>query len=361
MLGSNPKLNRALLAWFILTGATVGLFSGGERPFFALAPSQKVIGGPPDIYLPLLFKPEQLLPSPEVFVQITPSGAINASTFTPGSFVITNLPTHEERISQIMIDLRTAVLPDMVFDPNGVAGDVVAKDFDLESGCDSTGFINRTYAHAHDGGFDVLILNFDDFDPGEKLIFSIDVDPTSIRGVNAPGPHESGSVSGLELVGTTVTISYENGPILTGTVTRQSQSQGGGEALIRAHLPTAPIASIIGQTVPTTVSDPHQLLLVSGRTNKIVRVLIIEGGLFTDGVPGDGFDIDAFEANTALHIQEIVTTSATTNDLQIPINLTHSHENGGLNYIYVTQENSFEQKGQGQLLILMLEQNQSQK
>ncbi|MEM7115809.1 MAG: hypothetical protein AAF614_25435 [Chloroflexota bacterium] len=299
-------------------------------------------------YLPILSTDEPFQPSPEAFVQITPNTIISASTFNPGAFVITNLRTHGEQITNVRIDLSTAVLPDLVFDPAGTAGDVLAKDLQVEAGRSSTGFRGHTYDGAHAGGFDVLTLSFADFDPGEQLVFSIDVDPTSIRGAQVPGPNEAGSVSGLELAGSTITVTFGNGAVLTGYIYRQLKTNGGGEALIRSHLPTAPTILIAGQaSLPVAVSEAEQVLVINGRSSQKTRILIIEGGLYTAGVPGGGFDLDPFEANSAVHIQEIEITTPTQNDLQIPITLTRSDENSGLNYIFVVQENGFGHKGQG--------------
>ena len=307
------------------------------------------------LYLPIIMRPYELLPSPEAQLQITPNRYLNASTYEPGAFVLTNLTTHDQKITQVRLDLSNAVFPDMVFDPAGSAGDIVAKDLSIDQGGAETGFIARTYHAPHDGGYDVLEMSFNSFDPGDQLHFSIDVDPTSIRGSAAPGPNGSGSVCGAELVGSAVTITFDNGAILTGYVYRELASFGGGEALIRDYLPASPTITIADVPAPpTAVTDPQQLLQINGRANTLTRILIIEGGLFTDGVPGGGFDLDPFEANSAVNLQEYLVTTHVDGTAQIPITLTRSDPDGGLNMIYVVQENPYGHRGQGSEIVLEL-------
>ncbi|HEX2100497.1 MAG TPA: hypothetical protein VHF69_07530, partial [Candidatus Synoicihabitans sp.] len=50
-----------------------------------------------------------------------------ASTFTNGGLKLQNLSTGGQHIEAVMIDLSTAIFPDMVFDPTGTAGDPDAK------------------------------------------------------------------------------------------------------------------------------------------------------------------------------------------------------------------------------------------
>ena len=59
------------------------------------------------------------------------------------------------------------------------------------------------------GGFQIMSMDFTDFDPSELLNFGIDVDPQSIQ--NAFGTGQAGSVSGAEIAGTTVRITFEDG------------------------------------------------------------------------------------------------------------------------------------------------------
>lgn len=296
------------------------------------------------LYLPLISSAEILQPSEEVTVQITPGSGLNASTFNPGTIVITNSADNTERISKIRFDLSTAFFPDMVFDPNGVAGDNVAKNLQADSNLSA--YVNHVFLSPHDDGFDILEINFSGFDPGETFTFSLDIDPTSIKGTAAPGPNESGSVSGLELVGTAVTVTLANNTVLTGEIYRQAGSSGGGEVLLREGLLAEPTLALLGGTTPpAVVTQANQTVRVFGEAGRRVYLLLVEGGLFTTAVPNGGFDLDPFEANSALKITESSGIVNYDGYVDLPVALTRSHPDGGLNYIVAIQQDGFGYKG----------------
>ena len=152
-------------------------------------------------------------------VTITPSGGINASTFGGGSFQVANT-SGDESVDSVLIEVGGALLPDAVFDPNGTAGDTTAKGFTVDS-AGNAGQSGHAFLQPHNGtngqdGYNALRIDFTDFDPGETFTFSVDMDPTSIKGVGAPGPNESGSVSGLELSGQKVTMDFDDGSTESG-------------------------------------------------------------------------------------------------------------------------------------------------
>jgi hypothetical protein len=281
---------------------------------------------------------------------ITPFKDILASTFNTGSFVVENESLGGERLTELRIDLSTAVFPDMVFDPFGAAGDTVAKDLtvDIRQGLS---FDGRVFENPHDGGFDVLILRFRDFDRGDRFEFSIDVDPTSITGVAAPGPAQSGSVGGLELVGATVTATFDDGAVLVNQAYRldaagtAGPNHSGAVARLRPGLPERPGLAIAGVAAPTTVAAPEQIARVSGPVGRPVVVLVIEGGLFTEGLPGGGFDLDPFEANSAIIAREYPSIIGPAGLVEIPIVLSRSVTEGGINIITAVFDNHYGVRG----------------
>lgn len=298
------------------------------------------------IYLPLVFKAEALTPSQEVSLQITPSGHLFSSTFEPHSFILTNKAANSQAITHVTIDLSTTIFPDMVYDPNGIAGDQTAKNLQVDSNGALVGFLGHSFNGPHDDGFDQLNIAFAHFDPGETFSFSIDVDPTSIRGVAAPGPHQSGSVSGLELVGATVTVTFADASMISGQAYRLPHSVGGSEAVLRSNLPPAPQVQVEGVSGATAVvTESSQTVVIETVTRGLVKVLLIEGGLFTDGVPNGGHDLDPFEANSALSVREYEIFATSGGVVNVPVLLNRTHENGGINHIIVVQENGFGYKG----------------
>lgn len=230
----------------------------------------------------------------QALVQVTPAGGINASTFGNDSFIIENLAT-AAGITSVTFDVSTALLPDVVFDPDGTAGDGTFKDFTVttESGGDSdVGVTGHTFGAALDGGFQTLTVDFDDFEPGETLMFAVDMDPTTINGTSAPGPGESGSISGLELTGTTVTITFSDGSVHTADLFRGPGSTlGGSENVVCSPVPAQPALSVDGVTLTTpselashfktaTLGQETQTVHVDAPVGSVVRLLVLEAALF---------------------------------------------------------------------------------
>lgn len=287
-----------------------------------------------------------LPPSPyEALLQITPSGGINASTFNTDSFILRNSAANGQRIATVRIDLSTAVFPNMIFDPFGEGGDTLAKDLkvDYKGGA---GFSRHSYEGEHGGGFDVLLLAFNSFDAGDEFRFSVDVDPNSIRGVGAPGPNEAGSVSGIELIGSSVTIIYEDGATLANQTFRIPGSDSGSQALLRQDLPDAPQLSLPGLgPLPTTITFADPAALISGPEWQPVSLLVLEGGMFLEGVPGGGYDVAPYEANSVVAIRDYAAQTLHDGRVEVPVSLSRSLPDAGLNYLVAAFDNHFGMRG----------------
>jgi hypothetical protein len=258
-------------------------------------------------------------------------------------------------------------MPDMVYDPEGTAGDTASKPFTLDSGGSATGFQSHSLEVPHDGnsddGYDELVVTFDDFQPGETMTFSIDVDPSSIKGVDDPGPTESGSVSGLEMVGSNVTVQFADGTASAPLYSDGSPS--GGIATVRAGTPAAPGLTADGVALSSTtlspahvagnVSTASQTMVVSGEPGATVSLLRIEGGQYLDGVPNGGFDVEAYEANTARSVEEYTATIEGDGDVAIPVTLTKTDAGAGYNYFVAVVEDSSGAGETSQVVVVKLE------
>ena len=292
--------------------------------------------------------PQPPIYSASAWLTITRFKPLNASTFNTGSFIVGNDSLHGERLTELRLDLSTAIFPDMVFDPFGQAGDTVAKTYTLDNGLKQASY---AFEGPHDGGFDVLVLRYNGFDPGDFSSFSIDVDPTSIKGVGAPGPAESGSVGGLELVGATVTATFDSGTTITGQVYRLADDGGvgghhsGGTAVLREGLPPRPQIGIQGANPPAVVTAANQTVRVVGPPGQPVAVLVVEGGLFLDGVPNGGFDIDPFEANSAVDVREYTAVVGGSGFVDVPIILMKQNAQSGIHAITAVFDNHYGLKG----------------
>lgn len=277
-------------------------------------------------------------------VQVSPPEDINESTVAGGSFNIENTSTSGQSITSVTVDLGTSILPDVVFDPAGTAGDNTGKDFTANQGEAETGFDGATLESPHNGvdgddGYEAVTASFSDFGPGETFAFSIDIDPTSIKGASAPGPGESGSVSGLELVGAMVTVVFDDGSSYTADLFRIPGSVSGAQNIVAADPPAAPTISVPGtSTLKSKVDDLEQTIRVSGPTGQSVRLLVLEAGLFLP--PGGGYDIDPYEANSALAIQEFEDTIAGGGFADFAVTLGNSQAEGGINYAVAVFEDA---------------------
>lgn len=277
-------------------------------------------------------------------MEVTANDDINASTYQSGSFKITNTSDGGEAITTVRIDLRTSVLPDMVFDPNGEAGDQAAKGFTADAGASVTGLQGHTLSEFHNGvdasdGYDVLEITFTDFQPGESFSFSIDVDPNSIKGTSEPGPGESGSVSGLELTGSQVDVAFDDGLTHTAELYRgpSASTLSGGSNLVRSAAPARPSVEVVGQaSLPATVSEAQQMVRVSGPVNANVRLLVLEGALYEPS--GGGYNVEPYDANSIVNVQEFTATLDASGQADIDVNLSQSDPSGGIHYMTAVVE-----------------------
>lgn len=266
------------------------------------------------------------------------SGSISSSsTNSTGSFQIENLSSGGERIVWVTIDTGTALLPDVVFDPAGTAGDPDGKAFQLDA-FNGTGTPTHAFESPQDGigsadGYRVIRINCGagvDFGPGRLLTFSADVDPTSVKGAPGPGPEHSASISGLELIGATVTVAFSDGTVRqarTGGLPGASANKASMVQLAADNLATPTIA-VPGRISPFT-SAVHVTVRVNGPAGAPVKLWSFRTGLYLAGVPGGGYDIDPYEVNKVTGFGTRDATVGPDGWVDIPVTL--STETGGIN------------------------------
>jgi len=274
-------------------------------------------------------------PSPaEAVFTVEPStgSTLNASSHQPGSFSITNNSPAGQNIERVLLDLSTTALMDMLFDPNGLAGDDLAKTFTPDAGTVETGFSSFAFSHGRDNGFEQLDILFTDFGPGETFSFSLDIDPSSIQGTAYPGPDSAGHVSGLELSGATVKVFFSDCAVQSGQLFPLSGSLKAAQAQLRAAPPSAPSLEVLGLPAGNSeVTEASQTVRITGGpANGTVRLLRMEGGFY---VQGAGFDPDDFEANSVNAVMEYPATLSASGTADIPLTLTASNLNAGLNHL----------------------------
>ncbi|MFC7772236.1 PKD domain-containing protein, partial [Salinirubellus sp. GCM10025899] len=143
-----------------------------------------------------------------VNILITPGTDTEGSAWNNGAWQVENVG--DQPIDSIQFDLSTTSMPDVVFDPEGSAGDQAAKGLEIDSQSgDGVGVVSTAdgdvFSQPHNGvdgddGYDVMTIEFTDFEPGEEFVFSTDNDPTGIKGATITS-QEAGPISGLEMTG----------------------------------------------------------------------------------------------------------------------------------------------------------------
>jgi glucose/arabinose dehydrogenase len=263
---------------------------------------------------------------------VNPGGSIlEASTYGGGAFNLVNESTGGQNIVRLRLDSSTAIVPDSTFDPYGIAGDPVGKDFTFNGGqMDVTSY---TWFNPHDDGFDTLEVTFDDFTPGKTMLFSADMDPTSIRGAAQPGPNDSGSISGLELTGARVRVEFDDGSAVEGQLFASANSETASSVTMYEGAPPAPDIAVPGLCSPQLVTDASQTVSVTGPAGYGVRMIVAESGLYLSGVPGGGFDIEPFEHNTIIQVTHHSAVIGAGGTVNIPVTLTNSETEAGYNVI----------------------------
>ncbi|HPF41305.1 MAG TPA: malectin domain-containing carbohydrate-binding protein [Phycisphaerae bacterium] len=271
---------------------------------------------------------------PSASIVVDPGGNIlGSSTYSQNSFLITNTSAAGHRIVRVTYDFRDAIFPDVVFDPTGNAGDTAFKPFQVntDAGIDLGG---HEFRCPHDGGFDQLVIRFDDFPAGQTFGFSVDADPTSINGATPPGPNDSGSISGLELTGAWITVVFDDGTSYRRQLFLTPGSVTGAQVDARpTALPRPTIAAVGIASTPANVTAAGQTIRVSGPAGANVRLLVVDGALYTSGLAGGGFDIDPYEANTARVVTEYNATIGAGGTVDVPVTLTKFDANAGINHI----------------------------
>ena len=271
------------------------------------------------------------------------SGTLSSSsTNTTGAFQVENLSTGGVKITSLTIDTGTAMLPDIVFDPAGTAGDPDGKDFQLDS-FSGSGTPVHSFESPHDGigsqdGYEVLRVTCGpsvDFGPGNTMTFSADIDPTNVKGAAGPGPEHSASISGLEMIGATVTVTFSDGTVRTvrtAGVTGSSNTNKMSMALLASDNLATPGISVPGQTSPFT-SATQPTVRISGPPGASGKVWVFSAALYLAGVPGGGYDIDPYEVNKVIDYGFSDVTIGGGGFTDVPLTLDWTAATGGIHFV----------------------------
>ncbi|GEM_PF-2043938 len=279
----------------------------------------------------------------EATLSITADGDsdnVQASNFDSNSFQIAN--SGDKKIVAVNIDVTNALYPDTVFDPFGLAGDTLGKQLTIDTNGDTGVVIAPEDYYIGAGGtagFEAIQLEFDEnvdggFEPGETLGFSVDMDPNSIAGAQkAPldaGSNPSwdiGGVSGAELIGSTFTVTFDDGTTATGQL-QGTNDQGGSQALASQNSTDVPVTLTVNNLsqggVGTYNDENNPVVIINGTAGQTARVVLTKGFIqpvsldaFTNGTPEqqefapvlqsqlDDLAASDFPANNAVEFQTV--------------------------------------------------------
>lgn len=275
-------------------------------------------------------------PDAGAYVMIKTGDDIDGSTFG-GGFEILNTSANGLKITKISFDLSTALYPDLVFDPLGGAGDASASCFVAKQGSEvttglitdgsgtGTGSCEDPYSGPYNGGFEVVEMTFNDFDPGELFVFGGDVDPTSTP-TNA---EEGASVSGFELMGSTVTIEYEDGTVISSRLVGMIGSVSGSETCLNDAMIPAPGIEIVGASSRSVLTDDNQTVSITGPVDSTVSLFVVESAFIINDPTG----FDDYYANKAISVAEYSGTIGASGSVDIDIVLPDTDVDEDLYYI----------------------------
>ncbi|MEM9081049.1 MAG: hypothetical protein AAGC74_10195 [Verrucomicrobiota bacterium] len=256
------------------------------------------------------------------------SDKIQQSNYGKNSFQLSN--TGKKRITEFELDVSGALFPDSIFDPEGLAGDSAFKALQINTD-ESTGIIppaqskKKTYlGEGGTQGYRGLRITFDPtkedgFNPGETLGFSIDMDPNSVAGTTkkpldaASSPRwDVGGVSGAELIGSTFTVTFEDGTTATGQLFSTAK-QAGSKGRATQQPEDLQVELTVNDLQPGARGVYHSSgpqIQVSGPTGKRVRVVVAKGFIqpvtaYTEALHQqlDSLSKESFPANNAVEFQ----------------------------------------------------------
>jgi hypothetical protein len=269
---------------------------GGADPFSAFWESIKITSTKDPTQ-------EPTAPAGDVSFLVTPNKGIGASTYTDNSFSIANAGGSTAQIAKITFDLRSAILPGMIFDPSGLGGDVTGVPTKAFTVNGKTGTFDVTASYSEGSveyGFGVMTLTFTNFDPGDALSFSIDIDPKNIRGSDGSGA--AGAVSGAELAGSHITVDYAGGETRELDIFGDG-SVGGAEGKALASAVAEPILTVAGiSTGQIAVNSTSQVVSITGTAGARIKIM----AMTTD--TADAQPTSIFDGNKAIAVKYSIVT-----------------------------------------------------
>ena len=186
--------------------------------------------------------------------------------------MLENLSTSGQNLTQIKIDFNGSNLPDGIFFDPFQAGGNNGKPFTIDTKIGNFTAVGSYLDGSDAQGYRQLVINLSDFNAGEALKFSIDVDPDSMIGFGQSVT--PGAVSGAEMAGARITYVFADGTTQIADLFGSGVAQA--EAVSKSSLLAAPTVSLGGvSSGNVTAPAADTSIIVSGTPGSMVRVQIM--------------------------------------------------------------------------------------
>ena len=300
------EVNQNLLE-LMAAGGEVGTGTGFSLPAFDSALTGDVTvwlnqgagPGTPTLNFVTELDDDAVLDGAAVLEVTVDSNDVQVSNFGNNSFQLTN--TGNKKITKLEIDVTNALYPDSVFDPFGLAGDTVKKQLTINTN-GGTGVVSPDHGTATNpgttyigaggiAGFEGIQILFDNnvnggFEAGETLGFAVDMDPNSIAG-SAKGPLDAGTdpgwdvggISGAEIIGSTFTVTFEDGTTATGQL-QGAGNQAGAQGLATqtpSGLSVDLTVNGLGAGGVGSYGEGGPSVIINGPAGETARVVLTKG------------------------------------------------------------------------------------
>ena len=136
----------------------------------------------------------------------------------------------------------------------------------------------------------------------------------------------------------TVTVFFDDASVYSGQVFRGGTSLSLSQNIVNSTTLPAPTIAALGISAPATVTSASQTIRVTGPVGAAVRLLRVLGDMNLNG--GVGYDLDPFEANSAITVAESAATIGGGGFVDIPVTLTRTSDSSDLNVFSAVVVNS---------------------
>jgi glucose/arabinose dehydrogenase len=136
----------------------------------------------------------------------------------------------------------------------------------------------------------------------------------------------------LEQIGSVVTVNFSEGTTLVGQPYRVPTSLDGAQVTLKSNAPAKPTLQVLNvASTKAVVNSTAQVVRITAPVGSQVALLVAEAAMFTTN--GVAFDVQPFEANSVIQVNEKTATVGASGFVDIPVTLTNTNPEGGYNHL----------------------------